>query len=142
MKLELKHLAPYLPYGLFGMIDARRGLFEVKLDSINQYTIETSPRIHGHTYCDLEHFKPILHPLSDLTKDIDVDGERFVPMDVLCNGDFDVLLLTQGVTGRSWIDSQPYHWIQKLIEWHFDVFGLIEAGLAIDVNELDTNPYE
>ena len=26
--------------------------------------------------------------------------------------------------------------MQKLLEWHFDVFGLIEVGLAIDKNEI------
>ena len=26
---------------------------------------------------------------------------------------------------------------QKLFEWHFDVFGLIDAGLAIDINTLE-----
>jgi hypothetical protein len=26
--------------------------------------------------------------------------------------------------------------VQKLFEWHFDVFGLISKGLAIDINTL------
>jgi hypothetical protein len=30
-----------------------------------------------------------------------------------------------------------YEDIVKLFEWHFDVFGLIDAGLAIDINTLD-----
>ena len=29
-----------------------------------------------------------------------------------------------------------YGLVSKLIEWHFDVFGLIEKGLAIDINTL------
>jgi len=28
------------------------------------------------------------------------------------------------------------HQFEKLISWHFDVFGLIEKGLAIDINTL------
>ena len=30
-----------------------------------------------------------------------------------------------------------YHQIVKLFEWHFDVFGLIEKGLAVNYNEVD-----
>ena len=28
------------------------------------------------------------------------------------------------------------------VEWHFDINGWIDKGLAIDVNTLETNPYE
>jgi len=31
---------------------------------------------------------------------------------------------------------------QKLLKWHFDLFGGIESGEAIDVNTLDINPYK
>lgn len=31
---------------------------------------------------------------------------------------------------------------QKLIEWHFDLFGGIKNEEAIDVNTLETNPYK
>lgn len=34
------------------------------------------------------------------------------------------------------IVHESYLLMQKLIEWHFDVFGLIEKGLAIDINTL------
>ena len=30
----------------------------------------------------------------------------------------------------------PYGFVLNLLEWHFDVFGLIEKGLAIDINTL------
>ncbi len=29
-----------------------------------------------------------------------------------------------------------YKVVKKLFEWHFDIFGLIPAGLAIDINTL------
>ena len=32
--------------------------------------------------------------------------------------------------------SNTYQEVQKLLEWHFDVFGLIEQGLAIDINTI------
>lgn len=31
---------------------------------------------------------------------------------------------------------------QKLVEWHFDIAGLIKKGEAIDVNTLNENPYK
>lgn len=40
------------------------------------------------------------------------------------------------------VSSMEYFHVKKLLEWHFDVFGLIESGLAIDVTTLETNPYE
>ncbi len=30
----------------------------------------------------------------------------------------------------------PYEVMEKLLSWHFDVFSLIEKGLAIDINTL------
>jgi len=38
------------------------------------------------------------------------------------------------------IDSKSF-W-ERLYKYHFDTDGLIEAGLAVDVNTLETNPYE
>ena len=35
-----------------------------------------------------------------------------------------------------WIESMPYAIVSKLLEWHFDIDGLIEKGLAIDINTL------
>ena len=40
-------------------------------------------------------------------------------------------------TNSELIFKQKYWIAQKLFEWHFDVFGLIEAGLAIDINTLN-----
>lgn len=72
MKLELKHLAPYLPYGLkLVYLDGSiRDLIYLDLQSLSRIGI----------YC-----KPILRPLSDLTKEIEVNGEKFVPIIELQN---------------------------------------------------------
>ena len=32
--------------------------------------------------------------------------------------------------------QEPKNDYEKLFEWHFDIFGLIEKGLAIDINTL------
>ena len=33
-------------------------------------------------------------------------------------------------------DECNYAMYEKLTEWHFDIFGLIPKGLAIDINKL------
>ena len=32
--------------------------------------------------------------------------------------------------------NTPYWIMEKLFKWHFDVFNLLEKGLAIDINTL------
>jgi hypothetical protein len=134
MKLELKHLSAYLPYDL---------------KVINAYYSAIDLHVH-HYFCDgifvglHPRAKPILHPLSDLTKEIEVDGKKFVPSSLLYQAD-------KIRTGCTWnyyainnenVKLLNYEIIEKLFEWHFDVFNLIENGLAIDVNTLEVNPYK
>ena len=79
MKLELKHIVPYLPYGLKGIvngwvllvsgIDKPYTSSEVIIKFLNEKSDEP-----------IKNFNPILRPLSDLTKEIEVNGEKFVPM--------------------------------------------------------------
>jgi len=38
-------------------------------------------------------------------------------------------------------EELPMCYYEILLKNHFDVDGLIDQGLAIDVNTLDTNPY-
>ena len=68
MKLELKTLAPYLPYGL-----KIRYIERNETHIFNSYNIDA-------VCSEQNHLKPILRPLSDLTKEIEVNGEKFVPI--------------------------------------------------------------
>lgn len=117
-KLELKHLAPYLPYGLTGIcteeftgIETVYGISYYK-GSSDVYLITSFDDL------DIEYFKPILRPLSDLTKKEYKNSFYGNPLDYK-------------------IDELPYKVFIKLLELHFDVFGLIEKGLAIDINTLN-----
>lgn len=86
----------------------------------------------------LDRVKPILRPLSDLTKEITNDGETFVPIEQIDGWDtVAAKLITKGN-----INNAPYWVVQNLLSWRFDVFNLIESGEAIDVNTLGKNPYE
>lgn len=122
MKLELEHLAPYLPYGLkcqyegivnggeiskkrkeykkenepfvnwsyFRDIDEIKGLKIAPLKSIRVYkkywvaTCGIYNKGQKGFYSGIG-IKPILRPLSDLAKEIEVDGKKFVPIKKLFN---------------------------------------------------------
>jgi hypothetical protein len=129
MKLELKHLAGYLPYGLNcvkGIV--RTKITAVSLDSkflfVNRYLGSREKDM-----ISIEDIKPILRPLSDLTKEIDVNGDKFVPSTLGLNLPLENLISEE-------ILKLKYNTVQKLLEWHFDIYGLIEKGLAIDINTL------
>ena len=139
-KLELKHLAPYLPYGLKIMRPDNRTILEM-VGLVSDWMIfheehgETFGAIHGYS-------KPILRPLSDLTKEIEHNGEKFMPIEKLketgvncfagCSDDLYLKTL------RPYdIPDLQYYEFQQMIIWHFDCFGLIDEGLAIDINTLE-----
>lgn len=210
MKLEIKHLASYLPYGLNcqyeGIINGKElsaQRKEYKLDNEpfeNWRYFEPIEEIKGLKIAPLKNIrtykkywvascgiyntgqknfyngiglKPILRPLSDLVKEIDVNGEKFTPMERLLdietkhNWSCSDYLECESGQNEWWVKMKGkipsyifgYNSImgfyllnqfsekefvrnqielfEKLYEWHFDVFGLIEKGLAISINEIN-----
>lgn len=142
-KLELKHLAPYLPYGLKG-IDIPEGYTGIR--EMNLFNIDWF----------LENTKIILRPLSDLTREINIKGNKFIPIEYFEIGDDDfgtefdhgniktIKSLTDISVNNSWHDLHymPYILIQQLLEWHFDIFGLIDKGLAISYSDAQSTSIE
>jgi len=153
MKLELKHLSAYLPYNV--KLKSNDGRLISIMTGINYPYIE----------CTLEHnianhfsnFSLILRQLSDLTKEIEVNGEKFIPIDKIkaellgvdwmvfgeseygWNGFIDKSMRSQInhipiFMGNEIMGECSYFIYQKLCEWHFDIFGLIDTGLAVDIN--------
>ena len=78
-----------------------------------------------------EHVYPYLYPLDWLTKEIEHNGEKFVPKDKF-NVPLDLDSITWAIRENELFATSRYAFVQQLIEWHFDVFGLIDKGLAID----------
>jgi len=118
MKLELKHLAGYLPYKLKGIMyyggcvreDVELGLMDIPVWLNGSYPI-----------------KPILRPLSDLTKE---DWNS-----VFVDSDIDnILSIYQSDRHFGCVE---YYLVNILLSHHFDIYGLIENGLAIDINTLE-----
>jgi len=136
MKLELKHLAPYLPYGL-KILDNIRGRNHINDDT---YLLEPK-NIHRCLTFASENEKPILRPLSDLTKEIEHNGEKFVPIRKLLEANSFNLekMETEYINSfaKSMVEIQmAYDDAQLLLRWHFDIFGLIEKDLAVNINTL------
>lgn len=133
-KLTLEHLAPYLPYGLkFSHFDDER---EIK--SICEFAAITSEEItitnSMHEYSMLiEDCNPNLRPLSDLHKPIQDNGNWTIPANYLYR-QFDVTDME--FNGNIIDPKHGYDVYVFLISHHFDVFNLIEQGLAIDINTL------
>jgi len=92
-------------------------------------------------YIQIKNVKPILYSMDMLTKPIEHKGERFIPVDKFEIGDDDSgIEYDHGNIGlikdlesiskhNSYHDVQflPYEVVQRLISWHFNVFGLDES---------------
>ena len=152
MKLELKHLAPYLPYKLkLHNLTVGKTLKMIGCEFTHELRIRLTDGLYAYDVCKI---KPILRPLSDLTKisdellineytinillhekynqqygifshykgqlDIELDGEPDLRYDSNKSISFFTILTIQ----------------EQLLKGHYDIFGLIEKGLAIDINKL------
>lgn len=89
--------------------------------------------------------KPILRPLSDLEENIFIESQsefNFRPVEKFKNviegwcDQYDEWWNLQYPMYSNMMINCPYEVMCKLLEWHFDVFGLIEKGLAISYNSL------
>ena len=126
MKLELKHLAPYLPYGLKG-IETYKGSIKylISIDltlGLKVGDLKEDYLVHFNS------FKPILRPLSDLKKDAEIK--------ILVEKTFETSEDGWNEFYNNPLDY-PYYAVEVLLKHHFDVFGLIPKGLAIDINTLE-----
>ena len=128
MKLELKHLATYLPYKLkFYNISSEEIFGEVeKIDVYFGKIYLYKPLSWEKVVIDYVNqsesiYKPILRPLSDLSTE---HVSQLLLDNIKSNSSNDIK------------KDLSYNSISILLELHFDVFGLIENGLAIDINSL------
>lgn len=144
--LDIKHVAPYLPYGLNFLTHKHRIKYGQKtvvqsrgmsLDDDGTLVVEFLYEDDLIFSNEMKSCQPLLYPLSYLSKEIEHNGEIVEPYELLAyterlqlvRADFNPLSMLSYAT------------VQKLIEFRFDVFGLIDQGLAIDVTTLTNNPY-
>lgn len=141
---KAKFLAFSLPFGLkcTGATEIHKyNLLSVHIGSIDLCRVK--PIEGGIDFpLPVNDIKPILRPLSDLTKEIEQNGEKFVPIDkILEEACFDLSKMN-----RDEINSYSNPILMPelisltdalmLIEWHFDLAGLIERDEAININNL------
>jgi hypothetical protein len=107
-------------------------------------------------------YMPILYPLSSLTETIWYEGKEINPSEFIKDwynekyaGSIDDLeyyalenefalfgAVHETLQSEAEIIAMPYQAYQLLFKMKIDIFGLIEKGLALDVNNLETNPYK
>lgn len=119
-QLELVDIAMYLPYNL----KAQTPIGEVvEVGTLNDgcYNIKGRSSHYG-MYGDISDIKPLLRPLSDL----DISKLPAVPEPANMSP---AVIFTDKTVEMCYWREYTY-----LIENLFDINGLIEAGLAIDIN--------
>ena len=127
-KLELKHLAPYLPFKVKGVVTDK--IQEGWLPPNSKVTLI----IRYIDIFDGVKIKPILRPLSDLTKE---EGLKISSNGIFYKDDgFMIWSKSNDCYTRLNAMQTPYWFNLLMLEHHFDVFGLIEKGSAIDINTL------
>jgi hypothetical protein len=151
-KLEIKHLAPYLPYGLkicYRILDLEYGnpntdnpddrmkncIMIMDGARLDRCLLPESDRWY-HKDCL---FKPVLRPLSDLFLPVKISDLELIPVNTLKNlYGWDYLWYDVFGNKKDFnVNEVKWASLVKLFEWHFDVFGLIGRGLAIDINTIN-----
>jgi len=149
MKLELKHLAPYLPYGLKIYMEDLRS-------HVKPFSWELGIETNLKQVLDFQN-KPILRPLSDLKivgSDIINEHSINILISEKHNIDYGIFSHFKGhldleldgdhmlrYDADKSISFQVFFDIQnELLKGHYDVFGLIEERLAIDINKFNKQP--
>lgn len=123
----IDYLSPYLPYMLKYVSED----FEIRYMDLSTDIGKFKRGL----------YKPIFHDLSDLTKEIEHKGEKFVPMEYGANNlgmelsKLPSALKNTGMSNRFIIERQSYETVSKLLEWHFNVFNL-DPKLWININTL------
>lgn len=126
-----------LPYGLMGEIEYIKNLVLDPIWFIREFADKAISMVY------------YLRPLSDLTKSIEHKGEKFVPIEKLQEmNDGENIYIQDDFVGIdngyacAYYLNDALKFVSVLIEWHFDIAGLIDKGEAIDVNTLPENPYK
>jgi len=124
MKLELKHLAPYLPYGLKAKFQSKnkKTCRKYVIGTISVMYSDCSICCYDTVNATPDQFKPLLHPKSIINdtwlSEVNCDlHEQFEIEDFVKN--------------RIGFWDLSYNVLELLYSRHIDVFGLIDEGLAL-----------
>lgn len=135
-KFELRHKAQYLPYKVRGSVNYRG-------EMIDQWL--TQEYVYSKT------FKPYLRPLRELELDEFMEGlktlyrskgisleligfDGTISLSVTYRLKSDIVRMDLIRHGS--IEQSPYFFVQWLLENHFDIDGLINRGVALDLKTM------
>ncbi len=142
MKLELKHLAPYLPCGLEGVASFLEDTIFI-VDTLNARRL----RVIGNTKfgnnvplgCFINEFKPILRPLSEFGDSDDVRKvHEFLGLGNWCEmyDEYFRVWFNDVANTDKLVLQAPQEIFNYFLANHYDVFSLIPKKLAIDINTI------
>ena len=127
MKLEIKYLAPYLPYGLKAKFQAKnkKTCRKYVIGTISVMYSDCSICCYDTVNATPDNFKPILRPLSDYA-DINSDAMNSLNCDMS-----EQINLNEFAIGYICLGSLYQSTYDLCLKNHIDVFGLIPQGLAL-----------
>jgi len=132
-QLTIQELSAYLPWEVEYTLDDGKTRETLK-------SIDTGINTINFGWGDAIFFekelnvKLLLLPLSSLTKEIEHKGEKFVPSIEYGYLRFEEISTFKGGSNvLNFIQLREYN---ILLELHFDIFGLIERGLAVNKLEI------
>lgn len=136
MKQETHNITPYLPYALRGKF----GKYDDVVTEIDAVHHIISSLNNGS--CEIKHFKPYLRHLESITNDelyelCQIWGvtahlitySTGMVRDALCDTEGDLLKLVDGIFMNMEMFWQTTEYLHSK---HFDLKGLIDAGLALN----------
>jgi hypothetical protein len=132
---KLEFISFAFPYGLkmFGIKSADD--IEREDYILNVYSIDKEDCYCGNHNRIIG--KPIFRPLSEVQNKIEHKGETFIPAYKLAEMGWSVpaiLFYPHSVIDQN---TLPVFVFQKLVEWHFDIIGLIDKNEAINYSTLE-----
>ena len=135
MELQTKEIAPYLPYSLMCEV---RDLGEMVIAELHSVYADGTC-----TFCDtvesekgFDYIKPILKPLSIFGDSDDLRKvHEFIGLGGWCDhyDQYFDAWFDDAESVQKLVLQCPYEIMQFFLECHFDVFGLIDAGLATEL---------
>jgi len=132
MKLELKHLVGYLPYGIKMQIE-----FSEWNDVNEDGTYILNAEIMRWFCFEHDLIKPILRPITEMESYFkplfgkDEEVTNFLNAGYLDKFDIEIYEIKNIKA-----ENLPYGLVQLLYKHHFDIHNLIPNNLAIDKNKL------
>lgn len=144
MKLNIEELAVYLPHELNVWVNHNENgpywcIYKlINIDFLDKRALVIGK--DGRWNFKHQDYQPILRPLSDFNnapegfyKEFSTYLDCFVPL-----GMYAYYRNIEKFSLITW----PYDLVKIFIKYHFDVYGLIEKKLAVNINTIDFNDYD